>query len=85
MEEYLKDFFQDPESYPRTVMLFRDQSQLGHTADIISKYKYNTRTELLNLSFISLGQRLGHQSPETSSWIQFHSLVDSATLQEIFK
>ena len=32
-----------------------------------------------------LGQRLGYHSPETSSWIQFHSLVDTVTLQEIFK
>ena len=81
-EEYLDDFVNDPNSYPRTVMLFRDQSQLGHTADIISKIIF---FNLCPKYIVRLGRKLGYESPETSKWIQFHSLVDSLTLQQIFK
>ena len=36
MEEYLEEFLSSWGSYPRTVILFRDQSQLALTADILS-------------------------------------------------
>ena len=35
MEEYLNSFVSSPEEFPKTVMLFRDQNQLGLTADIL--------------------------------------------------
>ena len=35
VEEYLEDFISNPETFPSTVMLFRDQSHLGLTADIL--------------------------------------------------
>ena len=81
-EEYLDDFFNDPSSFPRTVMLFRDQSQLGHTADIISKIMF---FNLCLKYIVPLGRKLGYESPDKSKWIQFHGLVDSLTLQQIFK
>ena len=37
LDEYLDEFFMKLSSYPRTVILFRDQSHLALTADIISE------------------------------------------------
>ena len=37
LDEYLDEFFKKLSSYPRTVILFRDQSHLALTADIISE------------------------------------------------
>ena len=37
-EEYLDSFISNPGDFPNTVMLFRDQTHLGFTADILRNY-----------------------------------------------
>merc|ERR1712059_183236 len=59
-------FLKDIESFPSTILLFRDQVHLALTADILNR-------------------RLGYQSPEVATWIQFHGLVDPGTLSVVFK
>merc|ERR1719318_981980 len=66
MKEYLEPFIEDQDNYLVTIILFRDQTHLAKSAEILNR-------------------RLGYKSPDTSKWIQFHGLVDSATLEVIFK
>ena len=44
VEEYLNIFVSNPEEFPKTVMLFRDQTQLGLTADILRNNWSNNLT-----------------------------------------
>ena len=39
-EEYINEFVRDMNSFPRTVILFRDQTHIGNTAEILSKASF---------------------------------------------
>jgi len=55
LDEYLEDFLTNPDLYPRTVILFRDQSHLGLTADILrQRLGYSPPEHSLWIQFHSL-------------------------------
>ena len=61
--DYLEDFLKDFKSYPRTVILFRDQTHLGYSAEILNYFfLYASK----NLESCISGRKLGYQPPDQS-------------------
>ena len=62
MNEYLEDFLGDPDTFPVTVMLFRDQVHLAKSAELLSM----TTSNKMFYNILILDLRIGYQSPEVS-------------------